>query len=45
MRSKWRRRRLLIDGARLENWGDDGSAVDFVGCHNRLVQNSLLIQT
>jgi hypothetical protein len=36
---------FLIDGARLENWGDDGSAVDFVGCHNGLVQNSLLNHT
>ena len=34
---------FLIDGARVENWGDDGSAIDFVGCRNGLVQNSLLI--
>ena len=33
---------FLIDGARIENWGDDGSAIDFVGCRNGLVQNSLL---
>lgn len=36
---------FLIDGARIENWGDDGSAIDFVGCRNGLVQNSLLIHT
>ena len=36
---------FLIDGARIENWGNDGSAVDFVGCRNGLVQNSLLIHT
>lgn len=34
---------FLIDGARIENWGDDGSAIDFVGCRNGLVQNSLLV--
>lgn len=33
---------FLIDGARIENWGDDGSAIDFVGCRNGLIQNSLL---
>ena len=36
---------FLIDGARVENWGDDGSAIDFVGCRKGLVQNSLLIHT
>ena len=36
---------FLIDGARIENWGDEGSAIDFVGCRNGLVQNSLLIHT
>jgi len=36
---------FIIDGARIENWGDDGSAIDFVGCRNGLVQNSLLIHT
>ena len=36
---------FLIDGARIENWGDDGSAIDFVGCRNGLVQNSLLIHS
>ena len=34
---------FLIDGARIENWGDDGSAIDFVGGRNGVVQNSLLI--
>jgi hypothetical protein len=36
---------FLIDGARIENWGDDGSAIDFVGCRDGLVQNSLLIHS
>jgi len=36
---------FVIDGARIEDWGDDGSAIDFVGCRNGLVQNSLLIHT
>ena len=36
---------FLIDGARFEIWGDGGCAIDFVGCHNGLVQNSLLIHT
>jgi hypothetical protein len=36
---------FLIDGAHVENWGDEGSAIDFVGCRNGLVQNSLLIHT
>jgi hypothetical protein len=36
---------FLIDGARVANWGDDGSAIDFVGCRNGLVQNSLLVHT
>lgn len=35
-------RDFLIDGARVENWGNDGSAIDFVGCHHGLVQNSFL---
>ncbi|MGQ0672874.1 MAG: hypothetical protein ACT4N2_08370 [Hyphomicrobium sp.] len=34
---------FLIDGARVENWGTDGSAIDFVGCRKGLVQNSLLV--
>jgi hypothetical protein len=34
---------FLIDGAFIENWGDEGSAIDFVGCREGLVQNSLLI--
>ncbi len=36
---------FLINGARIENWGTEGSAIDFVGCRNGLVQNSLLIHT
>lgn len=36
---------FLIDGARVENWGGEGSAIDFVGCRDGLVQNSLLIHT
>ena len=36
---------FLIDGARIENWGDEGSAIDFVGGRNGLVQNSLLIHS
>lgn len=36
---------FLIDGARVENWGDDGSAIDFVGGRNGIVQNSLLIHS
>ena len=36
---------FVIDGARVENWGDDGSAIDFVGCRDGLVQNSPLIHT
>lgn len=33
---------FVIDGVRVENWGNDGSAIDFVGCHRGLVQNSIL---
>jgi hypothetical protein len=33
---------FLIDGVRVLNWGTGGSAVDMVGCHDGLVQNSLL---
>lgn len=36
---------FVIDGARIQNWGDEGSAIDFVGCRNGLVQNSLLAHT
>jgi hypothetical protein len=35
---------FLIDGVTVENWGNDGSAIDFVGCHHGLVQNSSLKQ-
>ena len=33
---------FLIDGCRVENWGNDGSAIDFVGSHYGLVQNCWL---
>jgi Right handed beta helix region len=36
---------FLIDGVRVLNWGTGGSAVDMVGCHDGLVQNSLLAHT
>ena len=32
---------FLIDGVQVRNWGTGGSAVDMVGCHHGLVQNSL----
>jgi hypothetical protein len=35
-------RNFVIDGVRVENWGTGGSAIDFVGCHHGLVQNSFL---
>ena len=35
-------RDFLIDGVTVENWGSEGSAIDFVGCHHGLVQNSWL---
>jgi len=34
---------FLIDGVNVENWGSEGSAIDFVGCHHGLVQNSVLV--
>jgi hypothetical protein len=33
---------FLIDGVTVENWGTGGSAIDFVGCHHGVVQNSFL---
>lgn len=33
---------FVIDSVTVENWGNDGSAIDFVGCHHGLVQNSYL---
>jgi hypothetical protein len=36
---------FLIDGVRVENWGSEGSAIDFVGCRDGIVQNSLLIHS
>jgi hypothetical protein len=33
---------FVVDGVRVENWGTGGSAIDFVGCHRGLVQNSVL---
>lgn len=35
-------RDFIIDGVKVENWGNDGSAIDFVGCHHGVVQNALL---
>lgn len=35
-------RDFVIDGVTVQNWGNDGSAIDFVGCHHGLVQNALL---
>jgi hypothetical protein len=31
---------FLIENVVVENWGADGSAIDPVGCHNGLIQNS-----
>jgi hypothetical protein len=36
---------FLIDGVQVLNWGTGGSAVDMVGCHHGLVQNSLFAHT
>jgi hypothetical protein len=36
---------FLVDGVRVLNWGTGGSAVDMVGCHDGLVQNSLFAHT
>lgn len=36
---------FLIEGVRVLNWGIGGSAVDMVGCHDGLVQNSLFAHT
>lgn len=36
---------FLIDGVRVLNWGAGGSAVDPVGSHNGLIQNSLFRHT
>jgi hypothetical protein len=36
---------FLIDGVRVHNWGTEGSAVDMVGCHHGLIQNSLFAHT
>jgi hypothetical protein len=35
----------LIDGVQVLNWGTGGSAVDMVGCHDGLIQNSLFAHT
>jgi hypothetical protein len=37
--------RFLIDGVRVRDWGTGGSAVDMVGCHHGLIQNSLFAHT
>ncbi len=36
---------FLIDGVEVLNWGTGGSAVDMVGCHHGLIQNSLFKHT
>jgi hypothetical protein len=36
---------FLIDGVQVLNWGTEGSAVDMVGCHHGLIQNSLFAHT
>jgi hypothetical protein len=36
---------FLIDGVQVHNWGTGGSAVDMVGCHHGLIQNSLFAHT
>lgn len=36
---------FLIDGVTVRNWGTGGSAVDMVGCHHGLIQNSLFAHT
>ena len=36
---------FLIDGIQVINWGPGGSAVDMVGCHHALVQNSNFVHT
>lgn len=33
---------FLIDGVEVDDWGDGGSAIDMVGSHNGLIQNSWL---
>lgn len=33
---------FLIAGVTVENWGTEGSAIDFVGCHRGLVENNFL---
>lgn len=36
---------FVIDGVRIHNWGTGGSAVDMVGCHHGLIQNSQFVHT
>ncbi|MEN1678659.1 MAG: right-handed parallel beta-helix repeat-containing protein [Planctomycetota bacterium] len=36
---------FLIDGVAVENWGTGGSAIDPVGSHNGVIQNSLFRHT
>ena len=36
---------FLIDRVEVRNWGTGGSAVDMVGCHHGLIQNSLFVHT
>jgi hypothetical protein len=36
---------FVIDGVRVHNWGTGGSAIDMVGCHHGLIQNSHFAHT
>jgi hypothetical protein len=36
---------FLIENVRVLNWGTGGSAVDMVGCHHGVIQNSLFAHT
>jgi hypothetical protein len=36
---------FLIEGVQVLNWGTGGSAIDMVGCHQGLIQNSLFAHT
>ncbi len=32
---------FVIDGCRVERWGSGGSAIDFVGCHEGVIENCI----
>lgn len=36
---------FVVDGVQVRNWGTGGSAVDMVGCHHGLIQNSQFVHT